>query len=219
MKPDAVLIGMLNPFDTDNIAAMAGARLRAFALEAVPRITRAQSMDVLSSQANIAGYKAVMMAANTYQRFMPMLMTAAGTVKAARVLIMGVGVAGLQAIATAKRLGRRDRGVRCAPAGQGAGRVARRQVHRRALPDRGRKGNRQGFGRLCALDAGRLDAAPGRTGTRTRQAGRHHHHHRAHSGPRRAGAHFRRDGQGHEARFRDRRPWPCRRAATARCRN
>jgi NAD(P) transhydrogenase subunit alpha len=62
-------------------------------------------MDVLSSQANIAGYKAVMVAANTYQRFMPMLMTAAGTVKAARVLIMGVGVAGLQAIATAKRLG------------------------------------------------------------------------------------------------------------------
>jgi NAD(P) transhydrogenase subunit alpha len=105
MKPDAVLIGMLNPFDAENIAAMAAARLRAFALEAVPRITRAQSMDVLSSQANIAGYKAVMVAANTYQRFMPMLMTAAGTVKAARVLIMGVGVAGLQAIATAKRLG------------------------------------------------------------------------------------------------------------------
>lgn len=105
MKRDAVLIGMLNPFDADNILAMAGAGLTAFALEAVPRITRAQSMDVLSSQANIAGYKAVMMAANTYQRFMPMLMTAAGTVKAARVLIMGVGVAGLQAIATAKRLG------------------------------------------------------------------------------------------------------------------
>ncbi|WP_338767810.1 Re/Si-specific NAD(P)(+) transhydrogenase subunit alpha [Massilia sp. METH4] len=105
MKPGTVLIGMLNPFDTDNTAAMATAGLSAFALEAVPRITRAQSMDVLSSQANIAGYKAVMVAANTYQRFMPMLMTAAGTVKAARVLIMGVGVAGLQAIATAKRLG------------------------------------------------------------------------------------------------------------------
>ncbi|MGZ3181214.1 MAG: Re/Si-specific NAD(P)(+) transhydrogenase subunit alpha [Telluria sp.] len=105
MRQGAVLIGMLNPFDSDNTAAMAGAGLQAFALEAVPRITRAQSMDVLSSQANIAGYKAVMMAANTYQRFMPMLMTAAGTVKAARVLIMGVGVAGLQAIATAKRLG------------------------------------------------------------------------------------------------------------------
>jgi len=105
MMPGAVLVGMLNPFDADNAAAMAQARLTAFALEAAPRITRAQSMDVLSSQANIAGYKAVMMAANAYQRFMPMLMTAAGTVKAARVLIMGVGVAGLQAIATAKRLG------------------------------------------------------------------------------------------------------------------
>ena len=105
IKPGTVLIGMLNPFDADNNAAMAAAGLQAFALEAVPRITRAQSMDVLSSQANIAGYKAVLVAANTYQRFMPMLMTAAGTVKAARVLIMGVGVAGLQAIATAKRLG------------------------------------------------------------------------------------------------------------------
>jgi NAD(P) transhydrogenase subunit alpha len=105
MTPGAALVGMLNPFDTATIAAMADRRLRAFALEAAPRITRAQSMDVLSSQANIAGYKAVLMAANAYGRFMPMLMTAAGTVKAARVLIMGVGVAGLQAIATAKRLG------------------------------------------------------------------------------------------------------------------
>jgi NAD(P) transhydrogenase subunit alpha len=105
MKSGTVVIGMLNPFDADNIAAMAQHGLTAFALEAAPRITRAQSMDVLSSQANIAGYKAVMLAANTYQRFMPMLMTAAGTVKAARVLMMGVGVAGLQAIATAKRLG------------------------------------------------------------------------------------------------------------------
>ena len=105
MRPGAVLIGMLNPFDGENTAAMAAANLSAFSLEAVPRITRAQSMDVLSSQANIAGYKAVMVGASTYQRFMPMLMTAAGTVKAARVLIMGVGVAGLQAIATAKRLG------------------------------------------------------------------------------------------------------------------
>ncbi|MDR0934683.1 MAG: Re/Si-specific NAD(P)(+) transhydrogenase subunit alpha [Burkholderiaceae bacterium] len=105
MKPGTVLIGMLDPFDAENIARMAAQGLTAFALEAAPRISRAQSLDVLSSQANIAGYKAVMMAADTYQRFMPMLMTAAGTVKAARVLIMGVGVAGLQAIATAKRLG------------------------------------------------------------------------------------------------------------------
>jgi NAD(P) transhydrogenase subunit alpha len=105
IKSGTVVVGMLNPFDADNTGLMAQAGITAFALEAAPRITRAQSMDVLSSQANIAGYKAVMMAANTYQRFMPMLMTAAGTVKAARVLIMGVGVAGLQAIATAKRLG------------------------------------------------------------------------------------------------------------------
>jgi len=105
LKPGTVVIGMLNPFDADNIAAMAAAGLTAFGLEAAPRTTRAQSLDVLSSQANIAGYKAVLMAANTYQRFMPMLMTAAGTVKAARMLIMGAGVAGLQAIATAKRLG------------------------------------------------------------------------------------------------------------------
>ncbi|SNX27944.1 NAD(P) transhydrogenase subunit alpha [Polynucleobacter meluiroseus] len=101
----SVLIGMLDPFDQHNIDAMAAQGITAFSLEAAPRTTRAQSMDVLSSQANIAGYKAVLVAANEYQRFMPMLMTAAGTVKAARILILGAGVAGLQAIATAKRLG------------------------------------------------------------------------------------------------------------------
>jgi NAD(P) transhydrogenase subunit alpha len=105
LKSGAVLIGILNPFDAAGVSAIAGSGVTAFALESLPRISRAQSMDVLSSQANIAGYKAVIMAANEYARFMPMLMTAAGTVKAARVLIMGVGVAGLQAIATAKRLG------------------------------------------------------------------------------------------------------------------
>lgn len=105
MKAGSVLLGMLDPFDNDNIAAMAAQGVTAFSLEAAPRTTRAQSMDVLSSQANIAGYKAVLVAANEYQRFMPMLMTAAGTVKAARILILGAGVAGLQAIATAKRLG------------------------------------------------------------------------------------------------------------------
>lgn len=105
MKPGAALVGMLNPFDQDGLAALAAAGLSSFALEAAPRTTRAQSMDVLSSQANIAGYKAVIMAADRYGRFFPMLMTAAGTVKAAKVVILGVGVAGLQAIATAKRLG------------------------------------------------------------------------------------------------------------------
>ncbi|NLD69200.1 MAG: Re/Si-specific NAD(P)(+) transhydrogenase subunit alpha [Limnobacter sp.] len=105
MPRGTTLIGMLNPFDREGLERLAAAGLTAFALEAAPRTTRAQSMDVLSSQANIAGYKAVMLAANVYQRFMPMLMTAAGTVKAARVVILGAGVAGLQAIATAKRLG------------------------------------------------------------------------------------------------------------------
>ncbi|MFC0711013.1 Re/Si-specific NAD(P)(+) transhydrogenase subunit alpha [Azorhizophilus paspali] len=105
MRAGTVLIGMLNPFDDGNIVRMADSGITAFALEAAPRTSRAQSLDVLSSQANIAGYKAVILAANHYPRFMPMLMTAAGTVKAARVLILGAGVAGLQAIATAKRLG------------------------------------------------------------------------------------------------------------------
>ena len=105
MKPGTTLVGMLNPFDAPGLQRLATAGLTGYALEAAPRTTRAQSMDVLSSQANIAGYKAVIMAADKYQRFFPMLMTAAGTVKAARVVILGVGVAGLQAIATAKRLG------------------------------------------------------------------------------------------------------------------
>ena len=105
MRANATLVGMLNPFDKEGLQRLAAAGLTSYALEAAPRTTRAQSMDVLSSQANIAGYKAVMMAADKYQRFFPMLMTAAGTVKAARVVILGVGVAGLQAIATAKRLG------------------------------------------------------------------------------------------------------------------
>lgn len=105
MKKGAVLIGMLNPFDRSGLDRLAGAGLTAFAMEAAPRTTRAQSMDVLSSQANLAGYKAVMLAADAYPRIFPMLMTAAGTVKAARMVILGAGVAGLQAIATAKRLG------------------------------------------------------------------------------------------------------------------
>ena len=105
MRKDAILIGLLAPHKTEGIEMLARHGVTAFSMEKLPRITRAQNMDVLSSQANIAGYKAVIMAADIYQRFFPMLMTAAGTVKAARVLILGAGVAGLQAIATAKRLG------------------------------------------------------------------------------------------------------------------
>ncbi|WP_394808675.1 Re/Si-specific NAD(P)(+) transhydrogenase subunit alpha [Nitrosomonas sp.] len=105
VRKDAVLLGLLSPHHKEGVDALVQHGLTAFAMEKLPRISRAQNMDVLSSQANIAGYKAVIMAANAYQRFFPMLMTAAGTVKAARVLILGAGVAGLQAIATAKRLG------------------------------------------------------------------------------------------------------------------
>jgi len=104
-KRGAILIGLLNPYDRATMESYAAAGLTCFAMEWLPRTTRAQSMDVLSSQANIGGYKAVILAAAEYGRFMPMLMTAAGTVKAARVLVLGAGVAGLQAIATAKRLG------------------------------------------------------------------------------------------------------------------
>ncbi|MDR2709782.1 MAG: Re/Si-specific NAD(P)(+) transhydrogenase subunit alpha [Burkholderiales bacterium] len=105
MKKGALLVGLLNPFDTAAVESYTKTGMTAFALEKLPRISRAQSMDVLSSQANIAGYKSVILGANEYGHFMPMLMTAAGTVKAARLMVLGVGVAGLQAIATAKRLG------------------------------------------------------------------------------------------------------------------
>src|SRR6266513_880 len=105
LKSNSILVGLLDPFNAAGIEALARRGVTAFAMEWLPRISRAQSMDVLSSQANIGGYKAVILAAAEYGRFMPMLMTAAGTVKAARVLVLGAGVAGLQAIATAKRLG------------------------------------------------------------------------------------------------------------------
>ena len=106
LKEGAVTIGYLQPhLAPERIKALRDRKITSFAMELLPRTTRAQAMDVLSSQANIAGYKAVLVAAYEYGRFMPMLMTAAGTVKAARVLILGAGVAGLQAVATAKRLG------------------------------------------------------------------------------------------------------------------
>ena len=105
LKANSTLIGLLEPFNAAGLEAIAKTGVNGFAMESLPRISRAQSMDVLSSQANIAGYKAVVLAAAEFGKFFPMLMTAAGTVKAARVLVLGAGVAGLQAIATAKRLG------------------------------------------------------------------------------------------------------------------
>ncbi|MDG4873573.1 Re/Si-specific NAD(P)(+) transhydrogenase subunit alpha [Mesorhizobium sp. WSM4935] len=105
-KPGAAVIAIMDPYGNDAaVAAMAKAGITAFSMEFMPRITRAQVMDVLSSQANLAGYQAVIDAAAEYDRALPMMMTAAGTVPAAKTFIMGVGVAGLQAIATARRLG------------------------------------------------------------------------------------------------------------------
>lgn len=102
----ALMLGMLEPYgDSSDLQAMAKANISAFSMELMPRITRAQVMDVLSSQANLAGYQSVIDAAEQYDRAFPMMMTAAGTVPAARVFVMGAGVAGLQAIATARRLG------------------------------------------------------------------------------------------------------------------
>ena len=105
-KSGAILVGALDPLRRrEAIDAYAAAGLEALAMEWMPRITRAQSMDILSSQSNLAGYKAVVDAAARYGRAFPMMMTAAGTISAAKVFVMGVGVAGLQAIATARRLG------------------------------------------------------------------------------------------------------------------
>ncbi len=116
LRGGQTLIGFLAPRNPDNlIGALTEAGVQAFALEAIPRISRAQVMDALSSQANVAGYKAVLLAASESTRFFPMLTTAAGTVKPATVLVLGVGVAGLQALATAKRLGGRTSGYDVRP--------------------------------------------------------------------------------------------------------
>ncbi|MGD9622737.1 MAG: Re/Si-specific NAD(P)(+) transhydrogenase subunit alpha [Mycolicibacterium sp.] len=116
LRAGQTLVGFLAPRNADNqIGALKAAGVQAFALEAIPRISRAQVMDALSSQANVAGYKAVVLAASESTRFFPMLTTAAGTVKPASVLVLGVGVAGLQALATAKRLGARTTGYDVRP--------------------------------------------------------------------------------------------------------
>ena len=116
LRSGQTLIGFLAPRNAENqIGALAAAGVQAFAVEAIPRISRAQVMDALSSQANVAGYKSVLLAASESTRFFPMLTTAAGTVKPATLLVLGVGVAGLQALATAKRLGARTTGYDVRP--------------------------------------------------------------------------------------------------------
>src|SRR3954471_19927027 len=112
----SILIGFLNPLGApDTVRALAGAGATAFAMEAIPRISRAQAMDALSSQANIGGYKAVLLAADNMGRLFPMMMTAAGTIPPAKVLVLGAGVAGLQALATARRLGAKTTGYDVRP--------------------------------------------------------------------------------------------------------
>ncbi len=116
LGPGSILIGFLAPLTSpETTRALAEAKATAFAMEAIPRISRAQSMDALSSQSNVAGYEAALLGAETIGRFYPMLMTAAGTIPPAKVLVLGVGVAGLQAIATAKRLGARTTGYDVRP--------------------------------------------------------------------------------------------------------
>ena len=106
LKEDQTLIGVLNPYDNkEKLVALKNKKIKLFSLELLPRITRAQSMDILSSQANLAGYKAVIESFANFEKAIPMMMTAAGTVPAAKILVVGAGVAGLQAIATAKRMG------------------------------------------------------------------------------------------------------------------
>ena len=106
LKEDQTLIGVLNPYDNkEKLDVLKNKKIKLFSLELLPRITRAQSMDILSSQANLAGYKAVIESFANFEKAIPMMMTAAGTVPAAKILVVGAGVAGLQAIATAKRMG------------------------------------------------------------------------------------------------------------------
>ena len=124
---------------------MAAKGVSLFALELLPRITRAQSMDVLSSQATIAGYRAVLLAAEALPKMFPMLMTAAGTLNAAKVFVIGAGVAGLQAIATARRLGRGRLGLRRSPGREGAGAEPGRQVRRDAAGNRARPKTKGGY--------------------------------------------------------------------------
>ncbi len=138
LRDGAVLIGFLDAPETR--AALAARDVTAFAMEAIPRISRAQSMDALSSQSTLAGYKAVIVAAEQATRLLPMMTTAAGTIPPASVLVLGAGVAGLQALATAHRLGARTTGLR-RPAGDGrAGPLRRRRLARARHRGRGRDG-------------------------------------------------------------------------------
>ncbi len=143
LKKGSIQISFLDPFhETDLVNRLAEAGISSISMEMIPRTTKAQKMDALSSQASLAGYVAVILAAERLDRVFPMMTTPAGTIAPVRVFVIGAGVAGLQAIATAKRLGARGGGLRHAPRGRGTGPVAGRQVR----PDRpGRNRTDQGW--------------------------------------------------------------------------
>jgi NAD(P) transhydrogenase subunit alpha len=204
MKPGALLIGILAPYAAkEQLGDYAGRNISAFAMEFLPRVTRAQTMDVLSSQANLAGYRAVIEAASVFGRGFPMMMTAAGTVAAARVLVMGAGVAGLQAIATARRLGAVVSATDVRPAAKeqvqslGATFVAVEDEEFKQAETAG------GYAKEMS-DAYRAKQAALIAETDHQETGRDHHH-RTHPRPQGAHAGERGDGEEHEARLRHRR--------------
>ena len=186
----------------DLVQALAGKGVTAFALELIPRITRAQSMDILSSQANLAGYKAVLLAANNFGRIFPQMMTPGGTLAPARAFIMGVGVAGLQAIATARRLGAIVTATDVRPATKeqvqslGAKFVAVEDEEFKAAETAG------GYAKQMSAEYQRQAGGAGR---RAHQDAGHRRHHRADPRPQGAGAGQRGHGEDHEAGLGDRR--------------
>ena len=204
MKQGAVLVAQLAPYDSpDSLTAYADAGIVSFAMELMPRITRAQSMDVLSSQSNLAGYRAVLDAATTFRRALPMMMTAAGTVPPAKCFVMGTGVAGLQAIATARRMGAVVSATDVRPATKeqveslGATFVAVEDEEFKQAEAAG------GYAKEMSDD---YKKKAGGADRRDDQETGHRHHHRPHPGPPGADPGDRGHGEDDEAGFGDRRP-------------
>ena len=198
-KRGALVVAIMDPYGNDAaLKSMADAGVAAFAMELMPRITRAQVMDVLSSQANLAGYRAVIEAAEAFGRAFPMMMTAAGTVPAAKVFVMGVGVAGLQAIATARRLGAIVTATDVRPA-------VKEQVESLgakfiAVEDEEFKQAETAGGYAKEMSQG-LPGQAGRADRRTHQEAGHRHHHGVDPGPSGAAPGLGRYGQIDEARL------------------
>ena len=199
LKPGAVVVGFMQAHaQLRRSAALRDRQITGFAMELVPRISRAQSMDALSSQAAIAGYKAVLIAANTLDRFLPMLTTAAGTIRPAQVLIIGVGVAGLQAIATAKRLG----AVVEAYDVRSATREQVKSLGAKFVETGVSAEGSGGYARELTDEEKAQAAGSARSAHRGR---RRRDHHRLGTRPARAAHHLARRGRAHEGRRRDRR--------------